>query len=579
MAQQTPEDELRRRAQERTEAVSSSDGLETAASAPELTAGGAPGDLLTTGDSIGQYRVVRMLGEGGFGVVYLAQQEVPIRREVAVKLIRAGVAHGSILARFEAERQTLARMSHPGIATVIDAGTTERGDSFFVMEYVDGRPIDVVCNDKQLSVTARINLLCEVCEAMQHAHGKGIIHRDLKPGNILVQQDGESLHARVIDFGIAKAVDADTLDSGVVTMEGQFLGTPCYMAPEQTGFMGQDVDVRADVYSLASVLYELLVGRPPVASETIRAQREEGGFSALQELLCVTPVPRASMVLARLNRTDPIDAAARAAERDTDVRGLARALQGDIDWILLRALDRDRDRRYATPMELAADLERHLSHLPVVASPPSIGYRSSKFIRRHRTLVSAVFGVFLILVAALVYSNFARQRAQQALLETSGTLQFVEDSFGLVDPSQGGGQDLSAVEFFQAGFETLRSSESIEPRVRARLYSMYASVFTSLGEFAQAEESARLGLALFVDRSMTSDDEVSADSLRAQLMQALLNQGNQSAALAVQSDFESGSADAHAARGYLLHKRWRHGRSSEALQTRAGASRAGGRLV
>ena len=235
--------------------------------------GGFEPDPLT----IGPYEIKRRLGEGGFGIVYLAHQEKPIRRDVAIKVVRSELGGAKVLIRFEAERQALAMMSHPGLASVIDAGSTESGDPFFVMEYVAGSPVDELCDEKLLGIRPRLELFIEICEAIQHAHGKGIIHRDLKPGNILVVPDGNQLLPRVIDFGIAKALDPDDIGTGSVTVEGQFIGTPHYMAPEQTGFTGQDVDVRADVFSLGAVLYELLVGRTPVDTDTIAKAREHEG--------------------------------------------------------------------------------------------------------------------------------------------------------------------------------------------------------------------------------------------------------------------------------------------------------------
>lgn len=513
-----------------------------------------PGVALNDPDMLGPYKILRRLGEGGFGIVFLAHQEEPIRRQVAVKVVRAGIGGSRVLARFEAERQALALMSHIGVAKVIDAGTMDSGESYFVMEYVDGKPIDEVCDERRVGIAGRIELVIAICEAIQHAHGKGIIHRDLKPGNILVSVDGEKLHPRVIDFGIAKAVDPDLIGTGSVTMEGQFLGTPHYMSPEQTGFTGQDVDVRADVYSLGAVLYELLIGCAPVDRETIQKARDQGGLTELQRVLCERSVGAPSVSYQRMIREAPLMAEDIAEKRKADPRGLQRAMKGDLDWILLRALERDRDRRYATPLEFAADLRRHLNHEPVLAGPPSKIYRFSKFTRRNRAAVTAVFVVFVVLIVAAVYSNAKRLQAERSARETASTLAFVENSFSEVDPSLGaGGRDLLAVDFFAAGFDSIGSSGSLEPAVQARLYALFATVFIALGDYGEAEESARQGLQVFEEFDLSGDERVNENGLRSLLAEALLNQGKQGDAVAVQAGMDSNSAELHDARGMARH--------------------------
>ena len=502
--------------------------------------------------SIGPYQIVRLLGEGGFGVVYLAHQEVPLRRDVAIKIVRPGIGNERVLARFEAERQALALMSHPGISKVIDAGTTEEGLPYFVMEFVDGMPIDEFCDEHHLDVSSRIRLFMDVCEAIQHAHAKGVIHRDLKPGNILVSLDRESCVPRVIDFGIAKAIDADLLGGDVQTVEGQFIGTPHYMAPEQTGFTAQDVDVRADVFSLGAVLYELLVGRVVVDSDTIRRAREQSGLSGLQKLLCEREPVYGSVRLQQIMSTDHGLASSIASHRCTDPRGLRRQLAGDLDWIMAKSLERDRDRRYATPIGLAEDLARYLQHEPVLAGPPGRVYRASKFVRRNRIGVLSLFTIFLVMLVAFLYSNSKRLAAERSSRETESTLAFVEESLGGLDPSYGGGRDLRAIDFFNAGYESVVSDDSLEARVRVRLCALYSSIFFTLGEYDEAADSAQYGLDL-LDAFDLSEGEYQSDALRYLLAQALQGQGNQSDLLSVLSDMEEDTPEMHGVRAFALH--------------------------
>ncbi|MAJ46011.1 MAG: hypothetical protein CBC35_01775 [Planctomycetes bacterium TMED75] len=511
-----------------------------------------PGLAIFNLDHIGPYRISRLLGEGGFGVVYLAHQEAPIRRDVAIKVVRPGIESQNVLARFNAERQALALMSHPGIAKVIEAGVTDEGLSYFVMEFVDGEPIDGFCDTYQLDLEGRIRLFMDVCEAIQHAHAKGVIHRDLKPGNIMVGKDHDSCIPRVIDFGIAKAVDADLLGSEAQTVEGQFIGTPHYMAPEQTGFTGQDVDVRADVYSLGAVLYELLVGRVVVDSQTIRKAREQSGLLGLQKLLCEREVPYASVKYQEIMNQNPEQAQDIAGKRGLDARGLRRQLSGDLDWIMAKALERDRDRRYATPTSLADDLARYLRHEPVHAGPPGNLYRAGKFVRRNRVGVSALGAIFLVMIAAFLYSNSKRIAAERAARETESTLAFVEGSLGDLDPSYGGGKDLRAIDFFNSGYRSVAQDEGLEPRVRVRLCALYSSIFFTLGEYAESARSAQSGLDLLATTSI-DEQYFDSDALRYLLAQALQAQGNQTQALSVLPEMDEGTPQVHGVRAFALH--------------------------
>jgi serine/threonine protein kinase len=347
--------------------------------------------------SIGPYRVLKRLGQGGMGRVYLVQQESPIRRTVALKLIRPGLDSDEVIARFRSERQALARMNHPSVARVFDAGTTEQDRPYFVMEYVeDGQPITTYCDDNRLSVKQRLHLFQQVCHAVHHAHQKGIIHRDLKPSNILVARDGESgVLPKVIDFGIAKAITDDEGDAGIgsrSTRQGQLIGTPEYMSPEQADTsVTADVDTRSDVYSLGVVLYELLAGVLPEKRDG-DAPRPSAQYSLLAD------EPRGQI----------------ADRRSADAAALARALRGDLDWIVNKAIDHNRTRRYGSAGELAADLERHLTNEPVLAGPPTTSYRLAKFARRHRTGVAAGIAIILVLCGGIVTTSWQAVVARRA---------------------------------------------------------------------------------------------------------------------------------------------------------------------
>ncbi|RJP35112.1 MAG: hypothetical protein C4547_09960 [Phycisphaerales bacterium] len=347
--------------------------------------------------SIGNYRIVDLLGEGGMGVVYLAEQISPIRRKVALKVIKLGMDTREIVARFEAERQALAIMDHPNIARVFDAGTAPRGQAYFAMEYVDGDHITRFCDKRRLTTAERLRLFVQVCRAIQHAHQKGVIHRDLKPSNVLVGViDGKPV-PKVIDFGVAKAIGERLTERTLVTEQGRFVGTLEYMSPEQAGPVGIDIDTRTDIYSLGTLLYELLVGTLPFDGSDLRHR----STAEIQRIICEDEPPRPST---RVSSLGP-DATHSAGNRGTDPRALRRQLRGDLDWITMKALEKDRSRRYATASDLAEDIERHLRHEPVTAGPPGTVYRVRKFVRRNRALVAGSAAVLIVLVAGIVASS------------------------------------------------------------------------------------------------------------------------------------------------------------------------------
>ncbi len=338
------------------------------------------------GDRIGPYKLLSQLGEGGMGVVYLAEQEEPLRRRVALKIIKLGMDTKQVIARFEAERQALAMMEHACVAKVFDAGTTETGRPYFVMEYVPGVPITEYCDTHRLGIQPRLHLFTQVCAAVQHAHQKGIIHRDIKPTNVQVAVEGDQPIPKVIDFGVAKAINQRLTERTLFTEQGQLIGTPEYMSPEQAEMTGLNVDTRTDIYSLGVLLYELLTGALPFDPTTLR----QAAFTETQRIIREVEPPKPST---RLSKLGP-DSSPTADNRRTDHRSLVRTLRGDLDWITMKALDKERTRRYATASELAADIERSLRHEPVIAGPPSAIYRLSKFVRRNRAAVIAGLLVF-----------------------------------------------------------------------------------------------------------------------------------------------------------------------------------------
>jgi eukaryotic-like serine/threonine-protein kinase len=359
------------------------------------------------GSLIGRYKLREQIGEGGCGVVYVAEQEEPVRRRVGLKVIKAGMDTRAVVARFEGERQALAMMDHPNIAKVFDAGTTSSGRPYFVMELVRGIKMTDYCDQNRLSPQDRLSLFIQVCHAIQHAHQKGIIHRDLKPSNILVTlHDGVPV-PKVIDFGIAKAVEGRLSDKTIYTELHQFIGTPTYMSPEQAEMSGLDIDTRTDIYSLGVLLYELLTGRTPFEFRELI----QSGLDEIRRRIREVEPPRPSTRLSTLARAD-LDTVARA--RGVESLRLRTLLRGDLDWIVMKCLEKDRTRRYDTPNSLAGDLERHLAHEPVLACPPSSTYRLRKFVRRHRLGVSAILGVVGALAIGLIGTTLALRREQRA---------------------------------------------------------------------------------------------------------------------------------------------------------------------
>ena len=373
---------------------------------------GAPSDqAMALGSAcIGRYKLLERMGEGGCGVVYRAEQLEPVRRMVALKIIRLGMDTEGVIARFEMERQALAMMDHPNIARVLDAGATSTGRSFFVMELVEGEKITDFCEGRRLDVRQRLELFIQICLAIQHAHQKGIIHRDIKPSNVLVRfHDGVPV-PKVIDFGIAKATAADIGENSTFTAFDPFLGTPAYMSPEQASGSGQDVDTRSDIYSLGALLHELLTGHPPF--DPTRLQK--AGLEEIRRIVREEEPPAPSATVAALSA----EIAQQVADcRNSDPHKLAHHLKGDLDWIVMKAMEKDRQRRYATVQGLGADVQRHLRHEPVNASPPGRRYRLQKFIRRNKVALTAGSFVVLALTAGFGTSTWRYLREKEARRE------------------------------------------------------------------------------------------------------------------------------------------------------------------
>ena len=449
--------------------------------------------------SIGPYQLIRKLGEGGMGQVWLAEQTAPIKRQVALKLIRVGRFDDSVLQRFYAERQSLAMMDHPAIAKVFDAGATSDGQPYFVMEHVPGQPITDYCDRRRLKIRERLELFIKVCEGAQHAHQKAVIHRDLKPANILVVEvDGKPV-PRIIDFGLAKAASPQLDGETLVTQAGGWVGTPGYMSPEQADPAVMDVDTRTDVYSLGAVLYVLLTGFLPFET---KKQRFDDFLRRLRE---EDPLRPSSKVSAD-KETSKYTAEARGAEP----KQLVTLLHGDLDWITMKALEKDRARRYGSPMELAADIGRYLGNEPVTARPASVGYRAKKYILRHKALVAGAAAVFLVLVAGVVTSTWQAVKARRAEARTkqeSAIAQAVNDflqndllaqasAAAQSGPSAKPDPDLKVRTALDRAAERIEGKFAKQPEVEAAIRNTIGQTYTDLGIYPEARKQLERALDL-----------------------------------------------------------------------------------
>jgi serine/threonine protein kinase/tetratricopeptide (TPR) repeat protein len=483
------------------------------------------------GSVIGHYKLLQIIGEGGCGTVYMAEQQEPVRRQVALKIIKLGMDTKAVIARFEVERQALAMMDHPNIARVFDAGATTTGRPYFVMELVRGVPITAYCDEHSLPMEERLNLFMQVCHAIQHAHQKGIIHRDIKPSNIIVTlHDGVPV-PKVIDFGIAKATLGQLTNRTLFTAIEQFIGTPAYMSPEQAELSGLDIDTRSDIYSLGVLLYELLTGKSPFDSRTLI----QAGLDEIRRQIREVEPPKPSTRLSTLGNDDRV---ATAKLRGTDPVKLSLLIRGDLDWIVMKALEKNRTRRYETAGAMAADIRRHLQNEPVTAHPPGRGYRLQKLVSRNRLLFAAGSAVMVALVLGLALSTWAfvkekaaRQRAvaaeaeqsraraqaelarnaeakQRALAEANAikarseaaksgeAFKFMGGMLAGVGPSVAAGRDTALLrEILDNTIRRLDSTMKDQPEVGIKIRSKLAAVYLDLGELAKGEALASETLA------------------------------------------------------------------------------------
>jgi non-specific serine/threonine protein kinase/serine/threonine-protein kinase len=442
---------------------------------------------------IGPYKLLRQLGEGGMGQVWLAEQTAPVQRQVALKLIRVGRYDEEILRRFRSERQSLAMMDHPAIAKVFDAGTTSDGQSYFVMEYVPGVPITKYCDDMRLSIRRRLKLFIRVCEGVQHAHQKAIIHRDLKPANILVAEvDGKPM-PRIIDFGLAKAIgppiiDPQNMDESMLTREGHWVGTPGFMSPEQAD-PSADVDTRTDVYSLGVVLYVLLTGDRPF---DVSQGKKQPFYEEIRQLLEADPLKPSKKIRAQ----DAATQAKLAEERQNEPGMLVKQVGGDLDCIVLKALEKDRERRYATLLDLAADVDRYLQNVPVSAHPPGIAYRASKYARRHRVGVSFGVAALVLLIGFAVTQAIELRKIRQQRDRADRMTQFLTGIFKVPNPSEARGNTVTAREILDKASQQIGSNLNNDPELRAQLMETMSQTYTGLGLYGRAQTLTEQALAI-----------------------------------------------------------------------------------
>ena len=438
---------------------------------------------------IDRYLLKSVLGEGGMGIVYLAEQEEPVKRQVALKVIKPGMDSRRVIARFKAEQQTLALMEHPHIAQVYDAGLTLSGRPYFVMEYVKGLPLTEHCDHHKLTIEERLRLFQQACQAVHHAHQKGIIHRDIKPSNILVAIHEDQAIPKIIDFGVAKALAQPLTERTLATEESQLLGTPEYMSPEQADMATEDIDTRSDIYSLGVLLYMLLTGVLPFDSDTLRT----GGIEHIRQVIRETDPKTPSTRLTKLGE----EAKKVAEKRRTEVGTLARRLHKELEWIPLKAMRKERSERYRSASELADDIENYLNGEPLIAGPPGTGYKLKKFVRRNRILVGGIAAVMVVLIAGIVVSTVFAVGQARARAEAQSVADFLRhDLLESVSPTRTMGREVTVRSFLDTAAENLEAKFKDEPLVEASIRDTLGNTYRLLDDFRKAEVHLERALQL-----------------------------------------------------------------------------------
>lgn len=444
------------------------------------------GTFQTPSRSIGPYRLIQVLGTGGMGEVWRAEQTEPFHRTVALKVIKAGMDTKAVVARFESERQALALMDHPNIAQVYDAGATAEGRPYFVMEYVPGVPITDYCDKRCLTIRERLKLFIQACEGVQHAHQKAIIHRDLKPSNVLVEELDQKPVPKIIDFGLAKATGQRLTDATMFTEVGAMVGTPAYMSPEQADSNERNIDTRTDVYALGVILYELLVGTLPFGAQELR----EAGLEAMLHKIRQQEAPRPSTKIKALGDSSKNAAANRREQPQT----WERHLRGELDWITMKALEKDRARRYGSPSDLAADIQRYLLNQPVLAGPPTAAYRASKFIRRHRFGVSVAATAAVLLLAVTAALALQARRIARERDRANRITDFMVGMFKVSDPNEARGNTVTAREILDKASKEIATGLSSDSEVQSDMMQTMSRTYVNLGLFSLAHGLAERAL-------------------------------------------------------------------------------------